>query len=80
MGHRAGLESAPDRDFSEAALEAGPSSNVSQSEKDERRESEDDQEELQNFVVDGAGESAEEDVGEHDQRGDDHADVEAPAE
>jgi hypothetical protein len=57
-------------------LDALPAADVAQADPDQRREAGDDQEELQDLVVDGAGEAAEEDVAEHDQRGEEDRDVE----
>ena len=57
-------------------LDSLPSADVAQADPDQRREARDDEEELQHLVVDGAGEAAEEDVAEHDDRAEDDGDVE----
>ncbi len=57
-------------------LDALPAADVAQADPDQRSEAGDDQEELQDLVVDGAGEAAEEDVAEHDDGGEDDGDVE----
>ena len=57
-------------------LDALPAADVAQADPDQRGEAGDDEEELQDFVVDGAGEAAEEDVAEDDERGEDDGDVE----
>ena len=80
MRHCTRLEASLHGDLGKFHLESAPSARRTQSEKHQRGESEHDQEELKHFVVDRAGESAEEDVGEHDHGGDEDADVEAPAE
>ena len=59
-------------------FEAIPATDVFQADPDQRQESRDDEEKLEDFVVDGAGESAQEDVAEHDDRGEDDGEVEDP--
>ena len=60
----------------EGVLDSLPAADVAQAEPDQRGEAGDDEEELQDLVVDGAGEAAEEDVAEDDERGEDDGDVE----
>ena len=57
-------------------LDSLPAAYVAEADPDERSEAGDDEEELQDFVVDGAGEAAEEDVAENDDGGDEDGDVE----
>ena len=64
----------------QAGRHAAPAAGLQHGHDGERREAHDDQEELQHFVIDRAGESAEEGVGEHDGRGAEHAGGEIPAE
>jgi hypothetical protein len=47
-------------------LDAGPATDVLEADPDQRKQAGDDEEELEDLVVDGAGEAAEEDVSEHD--------------
>ncbi len=57
-------------------LDSLPAAYVAQADPDERGEAGDDEEELEDFVVDGAGEAAEEDVSEDDDRREEDGDVE----
>ena len=54
-------------------LESLPAADVLEPEPDQRQEAGDDEEELEDFVVDGAGEPAEEDVAENDDGREDDA-------
>ena len=47
-------------------LQAAPAADIPKSQQHQRQESGDDEEELQDLVVDGAGQSAEEDIRQHD--------------
>jgi len=60
----------------EGLLDSLPSAYVAQADPDERSEACDDEEKLEDFVVDGAGEAAEEDVAEDDDRRKKDRDVE----
>ncbi len=60
----------------EGVLDSLPSTDIAQADPDERSEAGDDEEELENLVVDSAGEAAEEDVAEDDDGGDEDGDVE----
>ncbi len=60
----------------EGLLDSLPSAYVAQADPDERGEAGDDEEELQDLVIDGAGEAAEEDVAEDDDRREEDRDVE----
>ncbi len=62
----------------ERSLQARPATNILQAEPDERNETGNDKKKLKNFVVDGARQSTEVDVGEHDQRRHDNASVKDP--
>ncbi len=62
----------------ESLLDSLPSAYVAETDPNERCEAGDDEEELEDFVVDGAGEAAKEDVPEDDERGEDDGDVEDP--
>ena len=50
-------------------LESLPAADIAEADPDQRGEAGDDEEELQDLVVDGAGEAAEEDVAQHDDSG-----------
>src|SRR5271166_236658 len=60
-------------------LEATPSADILEAYPDQRQESGDDEEELQYFVVDRAGEAAEKDVAKDNDGRDKHGKVENPA-
>jgi hypothetical protein len=62
--------------FQELLLDSLPASHIAETDPDERSEAGDDEEELQDFVVDGAGEAAEKDVTEDDDGRQDDGDVE----
>ena len=64
----------------ERRLQAVPAPNILEANPDQRQKPGHDQEELQNLVVDGAGESAKKDVAQDDQRGEDDGEVEDPLE
>ena len=67
-------------DGREPRAQPGPSAHRAQAEEHKGSEAENDQEELQYFIVDGAGQPAEKDVGQHHPGGHENARVEAPAE
>ena len=58
--------------------ESLPAPQILEAEEHQRRETGDDEEELQHLVVDGRGESSEQDIAQHDGRGQPHARVEVP--
>ena len=60
----------------QGVLDSLPSADVAQADPDQGKQPGDDEEELEDFVVDGAGEPAEEDVAQHDERREDDGDVE----
>jgi len=62
----------------ESLLDSLPAAYVAQADPDERSEAGDDEEELEDFVVDGAGEAAEKDVAEDDDGREEDGDVEDP--
>ena len=59
-------------------LESFPAADVLQAEPHQRQKSGDDQEKLQDFVVNRAAQAAEQNVNEHDDRGNHHAEIENP--
>ena len=59
-------------------LDSLPAAYVAEADPDKWSEAGDDEEELEDFVVDGAGEAAEEDVAEDDDGGEEDGDVEDP--
>jgi len=60
----------------ELLLDSLPAADVAETDPDEWSEAGDDEEELQDLVVDGAGKAAEEDVAQNDDRRQDDGDVE----
>ena len=62
--------------FGESVLDSLPSAYIFEADPDERGEAGDDEEELENLIIDGRGESAEEDVAEDDDGRQDDGDVE----
>ena len=57
-------------DFRQFRLQPVPAADIPEPENHQRQEAEHDQKELQHFVVDGRGQSAEEDIDQHDHRRD----------
>src|SRR5215831_5318373 len=68
------------RNRHQSLAESGPSSNVAQSEVDKRNKAEDDQEELQNLVINRAGEPSQKDIPQHDGCRNQYAECKIPAE
>ena len=79
IGKGAGRVTLRGRDTRETGLQSAPATNVAQPEKNQRRKSGDDEEELHDFVVDRRGEAAERDVKQHDDGGEPDAKIEIPA-
>jgi len=67
------------RDLGQTRRQAMPATDLVQPEQHQRQEAEDDEEELHDFVVDGAGQSTQGDVDQHDRPGYQDAEVEWPA-
>ena len=60
----------------EGLLDSLPATDIAKADPDEGREASNDEEELEDFVVDGRGEAAKEDVAENDDGGEEDGDVE----